>query len=227
MHHVKSFFRAIGKVFRNLLVFILVLLLLGGIGMVGLTARGTSHYPIRYGAEITQAAKEAGLSPQLVAGVVRSESNFDAAVIASDGGKGLMQLMPDAVAFMSDRRGEKADAYDLLDPKTNLSLGTGYLSYLVGRYQSEDLAIVAYNAGMSNVDQWLKDGIITWEASSLSKIPNRIPREYVARVNHAQNIYETFYPEELPQDTKSDNLFLLAFRNLWQTIRHYFGDLTK
>ncbi|MDD7592727.1 MAG: lytic transglycosylase domain-containing protein [Peptoniphilaceae bacterium] len=220
--------KAIGKIFhtllrilRNLLIFLVLMVVLAFLAAFFMVYRGERNYPVHYGDAITAVAEEAGLSPHLILGVVKSESNFDADVVASDGGEGLMQLMPDAVDFMADRLDEDASTWDLKDPETNLRVGSLYLSYLVSRYQSEDLAIVAYNAGMSNVDEWLKDGIIDWDYRSMQNIPYAVPRKYVKRVNEAQEVYETFYPDEIPDDSSEYDRLNLAFHHLLNAVNRY------
>lgn len=211
------------RIIRNLLIFLVLFVVLAFLAAFFMVYRGEKNYAVHYGEEIREVAGETGLSPHLVLGVVKSESNFDADVIAQDGGVGLMQLMPDAVSFMSERLGEDPQAWDLQDPKTNLRIGSQYLSYLVGRYQSEDLAIVAYNAGMSNVDEWLKDGTINWDYRSMANIPYAVPRKYVARVNEAQEVYETFYPDEIPNDSGDANRILASFQHLKNAICRFFA----
>ena len=71
-----------------------------------------------------------------------------------------MQLMEETSVERSNIiENNSVEAYDLYDPETNIKLGTSYLSYLLNLYDGNVvLAITAYNAGLGNVEQWIKDG---------------------------------------------------------------------
>ncbi len=225
MAFVKTFFRTIGHILRNLIIFLIVLAFLAGLAASYFIYRGTQNYPVAYGDLIEKVASEEGVAPALVAAVVRTESDFDADVVAFDGGVGLMQLMPDTLDWSAKRMGVDPSTLDPKDPETNLSVGTHYLAYLIDRYQSEDLAIVAYNTGFANVDGWLKDGTITWDIETMNRIPYEVPRNYVQRVNKAQEIYQTFYGHDLPDNTWKENTLKLAFQNLLSTLGRFWSEI--
>ena len=45
---------------------------------------------------------------------------------------------------------------NLQDPETNIRIGTKYLSDLIEKYDGNvKFAIIAYNAGIGNVDKWI------------------------------------------------------------------------
>lgn len=121
---------------------------------------GAVGFRVLYPAEridlVRAEAAAAGLNPALVCSVVRAESRFHADAVSSRGAVGLMQLMPDTADWIAKRLGLATP--DLYDPETNLRLGTWYLRYLVDRYGRVDLALAAYNAGPSRVDQWVTAG---------------------------------------------------------------------
>lgn len=222
---MKSLFKTLAKVFKNLLLLFLIMVFIFILISFFLVYRAGSKYKLVYGEEITHAAEEYGLDPHLVAGVVKSESDFQADVIAHDGGIGLMQLMPETIDWIGERLGNRPDDKELEDPVKNLEYGTHYLAYLIGKYQSQDLAIVAYNAGFNNVDKWLNEGTISWDYKSLDKIPYEIPRRYVKRVNEAQKIYKVFYPNELPADSRKINSFKLALRNYGKILEYAWKQI--
>ncbi len=218
MRKAKTGVKAVRHFFRNVFIILFVLIVLALCATTFFFYRGSANYAVKYGAEITEAAEKEGLSPYLVAGIVKSESDFQADIVAEDGGVGLMQLMPETVDWVCQRLELDKETIDLKDPKTNLQIGTHYLSYLISRYQSEHLAIVAYNTGMTNVDKWLKDGTITWSLETMQNVPYDVPRRYVHRVDKAQNIYAKMYRGGLPEDTTSENKVLFAFKNMWRTM---------
>jgi soluble lytic murein transglycosylase len=113
-------------------------------------------YPCEGLARVSAQAEVAGLDPALVCSVIRAESRFRAGAVSPRGAVGLMQLMPDTADWVADRLG--LASRDLTDPETNLRLGTSYLRYLVDRFGRIDLALAAYNAGPTRVDQWIAAG---------------------------------------------------------------------
>ncbi|MBT3603123.1 MAG: lytic transglycosylase domain-containing protein [Candidatus Latescibacteria bacterium] len=79
------------------------------------------------------------LDPNLVRAVIYVESAGDPDAVSVDGAMGLMQLMPATASDMGVKRPH--------DPAQNIFGGTRYLSRLVERFGSLDLALWAYNAG--------------------------------------------------------------------------------
>jgi len=113
-------------------------------------------YPLEQPDLLRTAASAAGLDAALVASLVRAESRFHAEAVSPRGAIGLMQIMPDTAAWIARQLG--VVTYDLTEPETNLRFGTWYLRYLLDRFGRVDLALAAYNAGPSRVDQWLAAG---------------------------------------------------------------------
>ena len=61
-------------------------------------------------------------------------------------------------------------AEKLLEPDTNINIGTKYLSILMQKYKNTEVAITAYNAGIGTVDTWIEKGIINQDGSNIEKI---------------------------------------------------------
>ena len=118
-------------------------------------------------------SEENGLDKYLVYAVIKAESNFNPNVKSNADARGLMQLMEETAVERSNViENEDIEAYDLYDPETNIKLGTSYLSYLLELYDGNTvLAIIAYNAGLGNVQQWIQDGIIKQDGSDIENIP--------------------------------------------------------
>ena len=72
---------------------------------------------------------------------------------------------------------------DLLDPATNIRLGTCYLSMQIAEFEDLSLALAAYNAGPGRVRDWRKDIPEDWTSEDLIR-ERAFPatRSYVARV---------------------------------------------
>lgn len=106
----------------------------------------------RYAALIDEHARRQAVDPVLVRAIIAVESGFQPAAVSPKGALGLMQVMPATGA----RYGVGADAArKLLDPATNLQVGTRYLRDLLARYEDDiTLALAAYNAGELAVERY-------------------------------------------------------------------------
>lgn len=103
-----------------------------------------AQYP--YKALIAEMAAKYDLSPELVAGVVYIESNFDKNSVSHAGAVGLMQLMPATAAPLARRL--RLGPPDLTDPRVNLELGCYYLRILLDKYDGHlPTALSFYNGG--------------------------------------------------------------------------------
>ena len=102
--------------------------------------------PAEWQAIIQRASKRYGLPPDLVAAVIRVESNFDVEAESPKGAQGLMQLMPGTQAYLG--------VQDPFDPEANVDAGSRYLREQLDRFGSTELALAAYNAGPGNVEKF-------------------------------------------------------------------------
>ncbi|MCW8862730.1 MAG: lytic transglycosylase domain-containing protein [Rhodospirillales bacterium] len=100
---------------------------------------------------------EGAMDKALVQAVIRQESAFQTDATSPVGARGLMQLMP-GTARMTAKSMNIHYSRDKLtrDPGYNISIGTKYLGSLIEKYDgSFVLALAAYNAGPSRVNQWI------------------------------------------------------------------------
>jgi soluble lytic murein transglycosylase-like protein len=123
-------------------------------------------------ADLRQMLSEAGqhhnLDADLLASVVKAESNFNTRAVSRAGARGLMQLMPGTAAEQGVNDSFKADE--------NVRGGSAYLNELLVKYNDNiALALAAYNAGPAAVDKY--HGIPPYHET----------RAYVARVIHEFN----------------------------------------
>lgn len=102
------------------------------------------HIP--YGAIIYREAKRNGLAPELVAAMVHTESDFRVGLVSHKSAQGLMQIVPETA--------RKLGINNVFDPEQNIAAGTRYYRYLLNRFDSERVALAAYNAGEGNVERW-------------------------------------------------------------------------
>ena len=68
-------------------------------------------------------------------------------------------------------------------------MGTKYLSILLEKYQSVELAVTAYNAGIGTVDNWIEKGIIKNDGSDIENVPYKETNNYVRKILRDYKIY--------------------------------------
>lgn len=123
----------------------------------------------RYDREITQLAQSYDVDPALVKAVIHAESHFNPHAVSRVGAQGLMQLMPQTAAMY-----QVSNPYN---PQENISAGCRHLQYLMGKFDSLDLVLAAYNAGEGTVNQY--NGIPPYSET----------RNYVRKVKQLQASY--------------------------------------
>jgi hypothetical protein len=102
-------------------------------------------------------ADAAGLDPLLVLAVIEVESSFDPSAESSAGAAGLMQLVPATLRAVAEREG--LGEVDPLDPVDNVRVGIRYLKRCLDSYRSsEELGLMAYNAGPNRILSLLRGG---------------------------------------------------------------------
>lgn len=101
---------------------------------------------VPYGAIIYREARRNDLPPELVAAVVKSESDFRPRLVSNKSAQGLMQIVPETSRILG--------CANPFDPGANIAAGTKYLRYLVDRFGDQRLALAAYNAGEGNIERF-------------------------------------------------------------------------
>ena len=111
-----------------------------------------------------------------------------------------MQLMPRTAQATADKIREKPPDLDaLMDPLVNIRLGAHYLAELMTRYEANRaVAVAAYNAGPTRVDEWLRrfSGIET--VAWIEQIPLHETRSYVKNVLAGCHVYSQLLGTPLP-----------------------------
>jgi peptidoglycan DL-endopeptidase CwlO len=100
--------------------------------------------PARFREAFEAAAKDTNLPMALLVSVADVESQFDHRARSEAGARGLFQVMPPTAAELR---------LDPDRPETNVLAGARYLKTMMGRFDSADLALAAYNAGPSAVER--------------------------------------------------------------------------
>jgi soluble lytic murein transglycosylase len=145
----------------------------------------------------TQAGK-AALAPELLFGLIRTESAFQPEIISRAGAVGLTQLMPATAGDMADRikrRGgpDYTENLDLEDPEINAAVGAYYLNHLRGLLDHPLLAILAYNGGPNRVRRWRQAQPALPGDLFLETVEYPETREYGRRVISAAVLYGCLY----------------------------------
>ncbi|WP_281362015.1 lytic transglycosylase domain-containing protein [Desulfolutivibrio sulfodismutans] len=80
-----------------------------------------------------------GVDARLVYSLIEQESRFNKMAVSPKGAQGLMQIMPDTQRFLG--------LSDPFDEEKNIDAGVRYLKAMLDRFQTEVMALAAYNAG--------------------------------------------------------------------------------
>lgn len=152
-------------------------------------------YPRAFERSVVASARGFGVPPEFVWSIMRAESQYRQEVQSPVGAMGLMQLMP----FTSRRVAELLGLKDfevraLLEPETNIRLGTRYLQRLTDKFSNSiPLSAAAYNAGPHRVQSWLKSfGLLDMD-EFIEHIPFVETRNYVKKVCRNYQIYNLLY----------------------------------
>jgi soluble lytic murein transglycosylase len=182
---------------RRALVIVLLAVVAIGLGFLGdfiITCIEKNAYPREYAEYVELYSQKYGVPESLVFAVIHTESSFDSGAVSSVGAVGLMQMMPDTFAWLTDEiLFEHLEDGMLYDPETNIKYGTYLLSRFYDRYGDWELTLAAYNGGVGNVDSWLEDPEYSDGEGGLKKIPFKETRNYVKKVADARDTYERLY----------------------------------
>lgn len=141
-------------------------------------------FPEPYWQTIKAESAKNNLDPYLVASLIRQESEFNPSVVSYANAYGLMQLLPSVGRAMAREEGMSGYVtYQLLDPDTNIRLGTRYLRKMLDRFGGvKEYALAAYNAGDNRVVDWQAAGPYQGMDEFVESIPFTQTREYVEAI---------------------------------------------
>ncbi|OPX54870.1 hypothetical protein BTE48_12050 [Oceanospirillum multiglobuliferum] len=172
----------------------------------------TLRFPVQYHHLYQQFSHLSKIPLTWALSITRQESAFNHEARSGVGAMGLMQLMPKTARQTAKKQQEPLDSDDqLLEPETNIALGTAYLGQMLERFNGSRIyATAAYNAGPSRVDRWIKARghlpLDIW----IELIPFNETRRYVQRVLEYGVVYDLLAkrPARLLQDNEVDLLTL-------------------
>jgi soluble lytic murein transglycosylase-like protein len=100
---------------------------------------------------IADASRRYDVPPETILAVIRIESAFNTDAVSEAGAVGLMQVLPSTAEEMARELRMPFSEGMLRDPSSNITLGTYYLTKMLGRFDDLSLALAAYNAGPGKV----------------------------------------------------------------------------
>ncbi|MEM6289843.1 MAG: lytic transglycosylase domain-containing protein [Myxococcota bacterium] len=128
---------------------------------------------------VAQAAEDFDLDPNLINGIIWTESKFNPKARNRSGAKGLMQLMPITARGMSKKLGRPVRVYD---PEFSIQAGSKLLSIMLERFDGdEELALFAFARGGGRVRGW--------QANGETQMPEGVVK-FIARVRRGQQTFE-------------------------------------
>lgn len=141
-------------------------------------------YPRVHYDETMRHADKHGVDPHLVWSVMRQESLYDAGAVSPAGALGLMQVTPLASGLVGIAgRPSKVVISKLLDPQTNLAIGTKILAKNLASFQGKVIpAVASYNADIKKVRSWVQKNSRLKSDEFIETIPYQETRTYVKKV---------------------------------------------
>jgi soluble lytic murein transglycosylase len=143
-------------------------------------------------------AKQAGLDPAVVLGLIRQESRFITDARSHVGASGLMQLMPATARWTAKQVGLPYTQQMINDREVNLQLGAAYLRRVLDDLDgSLAMATAAYNAGPGRPRRW-REGAVMEPAAWAETIPFNETRDYVKKVLSNSIYYAAVLGQPVP-----------------------------
>lgn len=180
-------------------------------------------FPYKYAEYVDKYGKEYELDPFFVLSVIKTESKFDDNAHSHKNAVGLMQITVETGEWAAKEMGYTSfSKQDLYNEEYNIRMGCWYLKWLSDMFNgNRDLIIAAYNAGPTNVQNWLKNKQYSKDGKVLDYIPFGETKKYVDKVNTYYSVYEYLYGEnEKYFDTKK---ILQLIRSIWNV--HFLNNI--
>jgi soluble lytic murein transglycosylase len=152
-------------------------------------------FPRPYWDALRRYSDENGIDPYLVASLIRQESEFNPSAISHANAYGLMQLLPKTGKGEAKKAGlQHYNTDSLLDPTTNIELGTRYFRQMIDHFGGQtEYALAAYNAGAERVEDWRASGNFRDVEEFVESIPFTETREYVQAIVRNAEVYKRVY----------------------------------
>ena len=165
------------------------------------------RFPLAYNDLFVRYTSGKDIPQSYAMAIARQESAWNPKVKSPVGASGLMQIMPGTATHtvkMFNLPGYSNPA-QLLDPETNINIGTSYLQYVYQQFENNRIfASAAYNAGPGRVRTWLGNSAGRIDAVAfIESIPFSETRGYVKNVLAYDAYYRHFMGQK--EDVLSSN----------------------
>ncbi len=146
-------------------------------------------FPIKFQEEIASASEAYGVDEAVIYSVINVESRFNQNALSSKGAVGLMQVLPSTANEMATEM--NLEEFDLSSSSDNIMIGTYYFSKLLDGFGNLQTALAGYNAGPTNVRNWLSDEKYSDDGKTLKEIPFEETKNYVEKFNQNLKYYQS------------------------------------
>ena len=152
-------------------------------------------FPRAFENSVMEASKSTTVPEEFIWGIMRAESHFKSNAASPVGALGLMQLMPFTGRKVANLLSMPTfEPNSLLQPATNIRLGSRYLQRLLEKFSgSVPLAAAGYNAGPHRVHAWVRNFGQLQMDEFIDHIPYLETRNYVKQVVRNYQIYSLLY----------------------------------
>jgi len=160
------------------------------------------RFPLAYKDIFSRYVSGKDISQSYAMAIARQESAWNPKVRSPVGASGLMQIMPGTATHtvkMFNIPGYTS-TNQLLDPDTNINIGTSYLQYVSQQFENNRIfSSAAYNAGPGRVRTWLGNSAGRIDAVAfVESIPFSETRGYVKNVLAYDAYYSYFMGKSKP-----------------------------
>lgn len=157
------------------------------------------YYPIAHRSLVLRYAEERDLDPNLVLGMIRQESAFDAEATSWAGARGLMQIVPSTGRETARRLGLRFSTQKLTDPEFSIRLGTAYFRQVMDMFDDDvELALAGYNGGPYRLRRlWRQAGSGVEKDEFFEGLPIAESRTYVKRILLLSDSYRRLYGDRV------------------------------
>ena len=151
-------------------------------------------YPLKYSEYVEKYSKEYNIDPYMTYAIIKAESNFKPNAKSSSKAIGLMQIMEPTAVETAKKLELDIQEEGLYNPELNIQIGLKYFADLLDKYDGNySIAIIAYNAGIGNVDKWIEAGTIKKDGTDIENVPFKETNNYVRRILRDYEIYKELY----------------------------------
>ena len=157
----------------------------------------TVIFPVDHWDLIQKHAAARNLDPYLMAALIAQESTFQADIRSSANAWGLMQVLPATGRRYAQRLGIRPfSTSKLIDPETNIRIGTSYFVDLLKQFGDVAPVLAAYNAGENRVARWLAERPGVDRDEFIDDIPFPETQNYVKRILGTAEDYRLLYARQ-------------------------------